>query len=498
MQLYNEKDVELVNEKIDSITDIIDHKKLEIFEPTKKELMDANAIVMQFIKDKKRKVYGGYAQNKAIINKDPKDAFYKEDDIPDIDVYSPEPIKDLIDLCNILKQKGFKRVQGKEAEHKETYKVFANDANVCDLSYVPKNIYYKIPFIEIEGIQYTHPSFVYIDFYRMLTDPYFSSFRWKKIFPRLYKLQKHYPINKATKGLNEGYDIPKTKQQEVKNINDFILNEIKGKGDYIVVGQYAYNYFLKQSGILDNKDLSRKYKLIDIPFMQIISTNYIPDASKIIIKLKEKFSKITFTEFYPFWMFTGYNVVVYYDETPIIHITSHNRRCVPTLKTKDNIQIGCFDYVFLMNLISTFRAKVNNVEDKYHYHNIMTSHLIEMRNYYLKKNKLTLLDKSPFMSFIPDCTGPTMDPMRENRLIRDKKFKEGKLVIFRYNPDEPRTPPEYKFSNTSGNEIRKPINLKLTKYINNPKLLAEFELEQTERVDLISEDTENTEEASEE
>src|SRR3990172_8723129 len=189
MELYNNKDVEFVNEKIDDITDVIEHKKLEIFEPTKQELMDANKVVMQFIKDKKRKIYGGFAQNKAIVNKKPEDAFYDEDDIPDIDVYSPEPIKDLIELSDILHAKGFKHVDGKEAEHKETYKIFANYAKVCDLSYVPRNIYYKIPFIEIDGIQYTHPSFTYIDLYRMLTDPYFSSFRWKKIFPRLYKLQ---------------------------------------------------------------------------------------------------------------------------------------------------------------------------------------------------------------------------------------------------------------------------------------------------------------------
>jgi hypothetical protein len=487
MELYNEKDVELVNDKIDNITEQIEHKKLELFEPTKKELTDINVIILQFVKDNKRKIYGGYAQNKAIVNKDPKDAFYREDSIPDIDIYSPEPIKDLINLCDILCEKGFKHVEGKEAEHKETYKVFANYANVCDLSYVPKNIYYKIPFIEIEGIQYTHPSFVYIDLYRILTDPYFSSRIWKKVFGRLYKLQKHYPFNKATKGLNNAYDVPKNKQDEVRKINDFILSEIKGKGDYIVVGQYAYNYFLKESGILDDRGFSKKYKIIDIPFMQMISTNYIPDAARMIINLKKTFTKITFTEFYPFWMFTGYNVVIYYDTIPILHITSHNRRCVQTLKTEKDIQIGCFDYVFLMNLISTFRAKVNNIEDKYHYHNIMTSHLIEIRNYYLKKNKLTLLDDSLFKSFIPDCVGETEDPLRENRLIREKKFKEGKLVIFRYKCGDRKEPPAYKFANTSGNEIRKPINLKLTKYVNNPELLSDFEKEEIEE-DEVSEE----------
>ena len=172
MELYTLRDVELVNSKIDDITDIIEKKKLHIFEPTKKEIMEANEIVMEFIKTHKRKIYGGYAQNKVIVSKNKNDGFYDEDDIPDIDVYSSEPIKDLVELCNILKSKGFKNVMGQEALHKETYKIFVNQANVIDLSYVPRNIYNKIPFIELNGINYVHPSFVYIDIYRMLTDPY--------------------------------------------------------------------------------------------------------------------------------------------------------------------------------------------------------------------------------------------------------------------------------------------------------------------------------------
>jgi hypothetical protein len=34
----------------------------------------------------------------------------------------------------------------------------------------------KIPFIDIDDILLCYPSFMYIDLYRMLTDPYFSSF----------------------------------------------------------------------------------------------------------------------------------------------------------------------------------------------------------------------------------------------------------------------------------------------------------------------------------
>lgn len=490
MALYNIKDVELVDSNIDNITDIIEKKKLDIFEPTKKELLDANLVVMQFVKDKKRKIYGGYAQNKVIIAKEPKDKIYDEDELPDIDVYSPEPIKDLVELCNILHSKGFKDVAGQEAQHKETYKIFVNGGNVIDLSYVPWNIYNKIPFIELNGINYTHPSFVYIDLYRILTDPYFSgAHRWKKVFPRLYKLQKHYPFNPATKPLNNAYDVPKDKKEVVSKINKTLIDMINNQESYIIVGQYAYNYLLEESKIINDNKLGQKYKLIEQPFMQVISTNYIPDTANIILKLRELYQdKISFKEFYPLWMFTGYSTVVYYDGFAILHITAHNDRCVPIRKVNTkyynngkveiykngNINLGCFDYVFLMNLISGLRVRINSVEDKCHYHNVMTSHLIEMRNYYFEKNKKTLLDESLFMSFIPNCIGDALDPVREARLSIKRKIKEGRPAMYRYDPKSPRAAPDYKFANTSGNEINKSRNFKVAKYIDNPKLLETY------------------------
>lgn len=490
MELYSSKDVELIDKEIETITDDIERRKLDIFEPTKAQQMAANKIVLDFVRDHKRKIYGGYAQNKVIIAKEPKDAFYEEDKIPDIDVYSPEPLKDLVELCDILYKKGFRNIQGTEATHKETYTIFVNQENVIDLSYVPRNIYNKIPFIEIDGINYVHPSFVYIDMYRMMTDPYFSgSFRWKKTFPRLFKLQKYYPFNAATKPLNDAYDVPKDKKETVNKINRALFDMIKNKETFIVVGQYAYNYLLEESGILKDKKLANKYKIIPIPFMQVISINYIPDSVELVSGLQKQFGdKITYKEFYPLWMFTGYSTIIYYDEVPVLHITAHNNRCVPIRKVpavfydngkpesdkNDFIQLGAYDFVLLMNLISGLRARVTSLEDKQHYHNIMTSHLVEMRNYYLKNTGKTLLDESLFKSYISTCIGEAVDARRENRILRDKKFKQGKLVVFRYNPEKQKAAPDFKFANTSGNEIQKSVNFKIRKYINNPKLLEEF------------------------
>lgn len=476
--MYSKQDLELIDNKLDDIIEEIDEEKLKKFEPTKDELMAANKIVMDYIRENKRKIYGGYAQNQAVISKDPKDTFYKGTELPDIDFYSPDPLNDVINISNKLHAAKFKNVEGNEATHKETYKIFVNYGNVADISYVPRNIYNKIPFIIIDGIHYVHPSFMIIDLYRMMSEPYFSSFRWKKIFPRLYKLQKHYPFPKASKPLNSAYDIPKDKESKVKEINKIILDELVNKDNFIIFGQYAYNCFLEESGISGNK-----YKLIPIPFLQIISTNYIPDTVKLIQLLKSKSvysEKISYREFYPLWQFTGYSTIIYYDSFPVLHITSHNNRCTPIkkvhiLNSKNKfLQIGCFDFVFLMNLISLLRVRINEVEDKIHYHNIVTSHLIEMREYFFKKNNKNLLDDTIFQSFIPDCVGPTIDPMREALLVSKEKREHNKPAKWRYNPTIPREAPEFIFANTSGNEINKSRNLKIDKYIKQPELLEEF------------------------
>ena len=148
MEIFSEKDLKLVNDNIDEMMNEIEKKKKKVMEPTIDEMMEIEKIILKFVKKKKRKVYGGYALNEAIILKNPEDKIYdKEIDAPDIDFYSPEPIKDLHELSNILHDKGYKRVQGKEAMHIETYSIFVNLHNYVDITYMPNKIYHNIPFI---------------------------------------------------------------------------------------------------------------------------------------------------------------------------------------------------------------------------------------------------------------------------------------------------------------------------------------------------------------
>ena len=180
--LYNDYDLELFKKNIGGIVKKLDVLVEEKYPPTKKEKTEVQKIILQFAKDKKRKLYGGYALHLAIKDKNATGFFYKESELysKDIDMYSPDPLNDLVELCNILHEKKFKHIYGREAMHKETYTLEVNRQPYCDFSYVPRNIYNRIPFLTIDGFTITHPHFMEIDYLKMFVDPILSHYRWEK------------------------------------------------------------------------------------------------------------------------------------------------------------------------------------------------------------------------------------------------------------------------------------------------------------------------------
>jgi len=389
-----------------------------------------------------------------------------------------------MNISDILYKKGYKYVEGTEAQHKETYSVFVNFHNACDISYVPKNIYHKIPFIEIDGIHFTHPSFIMIDMYREYTNPYFSSFRWLKTFPRMVKLQKYYPFNKATKPLSDISEIKKLDANSQKihsNIIGSIFEFLKNRESVVLFGKYAYNQYLHESDIMKDKTLGDKYKYVDIDHYQFISIDYKKDALELLDHIYKKFPEqkddITIVEYYPFWMFLGYSAQIFYKGVPIFYIVNYNRKCVTIKKvkpyifdkksakltdSKSLINICSYSFQLLMTIILAFKNKVDGDSQKYQFYNIMISHLVEIRNYYLKKNKKTMFDNTLFQEFMEDCIGEIEDPVRESRLERKMKAKEKKgPIVFRYHPEDGKKESNYRFPNSSGNPIRNQNNFRI-------------------------------------
>jgi hypothetical protein len=85
---------------------------------------------------------------------------------------------------------------------------------------------------------------------------------------------------------------------------------------------------------------------------------------------------------------------------------------------------------------------------------ILITRLLKAREVYLDKYNKTILDRTPFQEFTLQCLGSTEDPLRMARLEERRKKDAGKQIKFRYDPKgTPGKVPEFRFNNSSGNEI---------------------------------------------
>jgi hypothetical protein len=443
MNLYSETQNKYIQERLPNIVKRAAKIKLKTLEPTIDEYKKGINIIIDFIIEKKRIIYGGYALNQFIIHKNKKEAIYdNETETPDIEFYSPDPINDLIELCNIFEDNKFKYVQGKSAQHKETYSLFSNFENYCDISYVPTIVYKNMPTKSINKLLLIHPHYMYIDILRMFNDPMTSHWRWEKTWKRQFLLQKYYPFP-DNKGI--------IKNNEPKIISK-LLDFIKNKETMILFNYFAYNYFIK----------SIKGVTLDIPYIDIISINYVEDCLNIYNFLKNLNVNIEFNEYYPFYQFYGCKCSITINKKPIVNIYHNNHMCIPLIKN-NGFNIVTFPYAIMMLLILIEKTKIDKEFHIQQNYKKMFSNLLNARNKYLRKYNKTILDNTPFKEFNIGCIGTTMTQPRMYRLELIKKKEAGKKMTFMYTPstDKNEVKSTYVFRNTSGNLINNPKNKKI-------------------------------------
>lgn len=463
MNFVNKNQYEEIIEHLPKIVRKADDIRLDTLEPTRKQQDEIYNIVKQFVKDKKRKIYGGFAVNALVSAKNKDDAFYDAHSINDIEFYSPDPVRDLIELCNILVDKDIPYVSGAEAQHKETYTVFAQHMNFCDISYVPRAIYNRIPYIELKGLMYTHPKFIYVDHYRIFTDPITSSRVFEKTFPRFYLLQKHYPLPRYNEPLKLKHVANSLTGEREKALN-FSLEYISTTLTGLIFGIPCYNNFVNQV-----KKLPKYIKKLEVSCYRFITDNLKGDGQELYDALKKEFpTKITIKEFYPFFQFTDRKAVIYYDNVPLVEVYGNNHKCVPYIDGKignTKVKFAAFDVNMLMTLIFMIKEHVRKESKKKLFYSVMISHLLELRELYFKENNKTQLSSTVFQSFIVNCMGKTIMSDRAFRLNMEEKIKKKKGPYrYRYSPNQKRKDPQtanYQFMNTSGNEVNYKKNLRI-------------------------------------
>lgn len=127
-----------------------------------KESIDrALTIVRDYIQCNQLILVGGMAMDLALRTKGL--SIYDDDALPDYDIISDINIDHAQALGKILCKEGFENIQIVPAVHVTTMRVKYRDAVILDATYVPTNVYQKIPTLQVGSFRVIHPNFQKID-----------------------------------------------------------------------------------------------------------------------------------------------------------------------------------------------------------------------------------------------------------------------------------------------------------------------------------------------
>lgn len=228
------------------------------------QLIKALDEVKKYIIDKKLILTGGMAIDLALRKKGYK--LYEDDTLPDYDFYSPDFQNDAYAIGKKLCEMKLDNISVIAAAHSTTMRVRVNIEPVADITYIPQDLYSKIPTIKHkEGILIEHPHYKMINMHTSLSYPYSQSprdvilERFDKDMCRFDILYKVYPI----KNIN-------IKERIItKKIGRNVLN-----GECLSGFAALYYWASKQKkdkDILVNKSIDIEFKIPDSAPISILS-----------------------------------------------------------------------------------------------------------------------------------------------------------------------------------------------------------------------------------
>jgi len=448
--LYREEDIKAVSSKIKDIMKVANKKAMNTLEATYQEYLNVFKHVSDYIKRNNRIVYGGMALHEMLKDKSPKDVFYEEYTINDIEIYSPDPIGDVITLCNMLNEKKYKYIEGKEADHPGTFTIFVNFEKYVDITYVPKIVYNNMPFVKVNGYKIIHPVYIITDTLRVYTDPLTSYYRLEKTFDRVNLLLKVTNF-KPEKGM-----IPDIKLNDsVKFIMNNVIPKISAHSalkDVIFVDDIAYNYYMNNS-ITDISHVGVIVQKIK-KNAQIIFNILLDAIAQQDINFKENTKISEYNTFFQFW---EHRIVISYNNKPMLTIYENKEKCLPFKEVNFNstkINIGNFTLTILYYLIhynynGIFKLNYREYENR-------VGNLLDAKNTYLTKEKKTVLDDTKYNEFQIECLGTTIAFQYKSRLKFVSRKDKGGILVYRYDPNNKNRSTltnQYKFPNEAGTLI---------------------------------------------
>ena len=215
--------------------------------------------------------------------------FYKDYTLNDFDCYSKNALDDVYELAEMIKSKGYKYIKVRKAKHKDTFKLYAENIQIVDITQIDKNIYDQLNVISKQQrplLRYYNDkynllpiSMIKRNLYFELSRPEQSAFRWEKLYNR-YKIFSEVYVNKSSKIKYECVPV----KDEYKGIVKNILKYIK-TNDYPIIDSYALKFYLK----IKNICCCRTNK--SSKFLVILSNDYEKTKDELVQMINDKIDK---------------------------------------------------------------------------------------------------------------------------------------------------------------------------------------------------------------
>jgi hypothetical protein len=384
--------------------------------PSVKELEKYKKVVFDFIKRKKRLLYGGLAMHFILETEKYEKKLYDSDREYDYDFYTPDPIADSIELSNELYDKGFPFVKRIVGISGVVFRIQVNtNTDIADINYCPQRVYDIIPRYDANnGVVCVHPDFLRIDFYKSLLHTPHSMWRWLKDYERLQIFEKLFPIKTFRFGGENNYKsddlVPRTLLDKV--LADIVLTN---KESIVLTGTHAYNYYIglvprgtNKVGGANKDDYSGelvKTTPDDISFIARNSDEIKESLKTLIDKyvsgVKYSTSSFTFIDYSPLMKMIGKSFIVTFKGRPIIRVVEPAQQVVPyiTIKMGNSATCRIHDYYGLLQYYHIL--KFIDPENDKEYTGRIVDIKIASQKYTAKKPHLTATDpKNPFQIMI--------------------------------------------------------------------------------------------------
>jgi len=501
MLLYDDADCAALSAAIPQMMRDGEALKSAHVAPTQDQRAAVSAMVLAFVRHRGRKVYGGHALNAALLDLSPEDAIYSAgrqvqpadeqgiigggaSDIADIEFYSPDPIADVVELCDRLFAAGHSYVQGREAMHHGTFTISVEFKRVCDVSFFPRPAYDHLPVRASDPssmlpfawdplsagvgppVLTIDPAFAAIDHLKILCDPFTSYWKLDRMLPRLLLIQKHFPLSHpflpppppppSSHGGKRAGPPPLTATE--MSVVTTALAWAADHGTLAVVGEHALSYFKEWADVLVGAQTQESQATPcrdPLPrHLTMVSVAYADDLEALVsfaeaageagkaASGEQHAPRVRLTEYYPFADMLGRRTTLRLRAggAPLITLIDARSKAVPVCgRGRDGAPVCSLTYAMMTSMALRFLARADSRSTAERDQGEVIASLMLARRVGLTAIGLTVADEgSPFRDTHLAFIGQPLSEMRIHMGGTDeRRVRAGPnaMVWFTYDPN---------------------------------------------------------------